>query len=33
VLAVSIEEPFDQWAALSEGTYLLGSNVTDWSDE
>lgn len=33
VLAVSIEEPFDQWATLSEGTYLLRSNVTDWSDE
>jgi len=33
VLAVSIEEHFDQWAALSEGTYLLRSNVTEWSDE
>jgi len=33
VLAVSIEESFDQWAALSEGTYLLRSNVTGWSDE
>jgi transposase len=33
VLAVSIEEHFDHWATLSEGTYLLRSNVTDWSDE
>ncbi len=33
VLEVSIEAHFDQWAALSEGTYLLRSNVTDWSDE
>jgi transposase len=23
---------FDDWAALSEGAYLLRSNVTDWSD-
>ncbi len=33
VLSVAIEEHFDQWAALSEGAYLLRSNVTDWSDE
>jgi transposase len=33
VLKVTIQEHFDQWAALSEGTYLLRSNVTDWSDE
>jgi transposase len=33
VLEVSVQECFDQWAALSEGTYLLRSNVTDWSDE
>jgi transposase len=33
VLSVAIEENFDHWAALSEGTYLLRSNVTDWSDE
>lgn len=32
-LEVSIQERFDQWAALSEGVYLLRSNVTDWSDE
>jgi transposase len=33
VLDVSVQEDFDQWAALSEGAYLLRSNVTDWSDE
>jgi transposase len=32
-LAVSIQDSFDQWAALSEGAYVLRSNVTDWSDE
>ncbi len=26
-------EPWRDWAALSEGCYLLRSNVTDWSDE
>jgi hypothetical protein len=24
---------FDNWAALSEGAYLLRSNITDWSNE
>ena len=24
---------FDDWAQLSEGAYLLRSNITDWSDE
>ncbi len=24
---------FDDWAELSEGAYLLRSNITDWSDE
>jgi transposase len=24
---------FDDWAALSQGAYLLRSNITDWSDE
>jgi transposase len=33
VLEVSVQDSFDQWATLSEGTYLLRSNVTDWSDE
>jgi transposase len=32
-LEVSIEDSFDHWAALSEGAYLLRSNVTEWSDE
>ncbi|MHB8743214.1 MAG: IS1634 family transposase [Sulfuricaulis sp.] len=32
-LAVGVNEAFDQWAELSEGTYLLRSNVTDWDDE
>lgn len=33
VLEASVHESFDQWATLSEGTYVLRSNVTDWSDE
>jgi transposase len=33
VLEVSLREDFDQWAALSEGAYVLRSNITDWSDE
>jgi len=32
-LEVSIRQDFDQWAALSEGAYVLRSNVTEWSDE
>ena len=32
-LQVHINAPFDDWAALSEGAYLLRSNITDWSDE
>jgi len=32
-LKVSIREDFDQWAALSEGAYVLRSNVTEWCDE
>ena len=32
-LDVSVQDSFDQWAALSEGTYVLRSNVTEWSDE
>lgn len=32
-LEVHINAPFDEWAALSEGAYLLRSNITDWSDE
>lgn len=33
VLQVSVQDSFDQWAALSEGAYVLRSNVTEWSDE
>ena len=32
-LDVNINASFDDWAALSEGAYLLRSNITDWSDE
>jgi transposase len=32
-LEVRVNAPFDDWAALSEGAYLLRSNITDWSDE
>lgn len=31
-LAVTLNDAFDDWAALSEGTYLLRSNIADWSD-
>ena len=31
-LGVVYNAAFDDWAALSEGAYLLRSNVTDWSD-
>ena len=32
-LKVTINESFDAWSLLSEGTYILRSNITDWSDE
>lgn len=32
-LQVEVNASFDDWAALSEGAYLLRSNITDWSDE
>ena len=32
-LSVSYNDTFDDWAAISEGTYLLRSNIGDWSDE
>jgi len=32
-LTVAGNAAFDDWAALSEGTYLLRSNITDWSDQ
>jgi transposase len=32
-LHVACNAAFDDWAELSEGAYLLGSNITDWSDQ
>jgi len=32
-LEVAYNAAFDDWAALSEGAYLLRSNITDWSDQ
>jgi transposase len=32
-LHVQRNTAFDDWAKLSEGAYLLRSNITDWSDE
>lgn len=32
-LRVSVNESFDKWADLSEGAYILRSNITDWDDE
>lgn len=32
-LGVEVDAAFDDWAALSEGAYLLRSNISDWSDE
>jgi transposase len=32
-LDVAVDAAFDDWAALSEGAYLLRSNIADWSDE
>src|SRR6266404_2565223 len=31
-LGVVCNDAFDDWAALSEGAYLLRSNIDDWSD-
>jgi transposase len=31
-LTVAYNRAFDDWAALSEGAYLLRSNIADWSD-
>ena len=31
-LGVVYNDAFDDWAALSEGAYLLRSNICDWSD-
>ena len=32
-LRVARSAAFDDWAALSEGAYVLRSNIADWSDE
>jgi transposase len=32
-LTVACNASFDDWAALSEGAYLLRSNISDWSDQ
>ncbi len=32
-LRIAHNVSFDDWAALSEGAYLLRSNISDWSDE
>ncbi|HVB48282.1 MAG TPA: hypothetical protein VNF69_07815 [Burkholderiales bacterium] len=32
-LRVRQNAEFDRWAVMSEGAYVLRSNVTDWSDE
>jgi transposase len=32
-LEVAVSPAFDDWAAVSEGAYLLRSNIPDWSDE
>lgn len=32
-LHVAHNASFDDWAALSEGAYLLRSNITDWNDQ
>ena len=31
-LAFAYNASFDDWATLSEGAYLLRSNISDWSD-
>ena len=30
---MKLSEAFDEWAKISEGTYALKTNVTDWDDE
>jgi transposase len=32
-LHIALNDAFDQWAALSEGAYVLRTNIEDWSDE
>src|SRR5580700_1061363 len=31
-ISVTYNTAFDDWAALSEGAYLLRSNISDWSN-
>lgn len=33
LLHVEHNQMFDDWAAVSEGAYVLRTNITDWSDE
>jgi hypothetical protein len=32
-LHVEYDPAFDDWAAVSEGAYVLRTNIADWSDE
>ena len=32
-LHIEIDNAFDDWAALSEGAYVLRTNIEDWNDE
>ncbi len=32
-LVVAYNPSFDQWAAISEGSYLLRSNIADWNEQ
>jgi transposase len=32
-LVVAYDPAFDQWAAVSEGSYLLRSNIVDWNEQ
>jgi transposase len=32
-LAVAYNPAFDEWAAVSEGSYLLRSNIADWNEQ
>jgi transposase len=32
-LVVAYDPAFDQWAAVSEGSYLLRSNIADWNEQ
>jgi transposase len=33
ILRLQQSAEFDRWAAMSEGVYVLRSNIADWSDE